>query len=44
MQLAVLGSPIGQALSPVLHRAAYQALGLGWTYHAIGCPLPRRPR
>jgi len=24
-QLAVLGSPIGRALSPVLHRAAYVA-------------------
>ncbi|MEU5418801.1 shikimate dehydrogenase [Streptomyces sp. NPDC001407] len=30
---AVLGSPIGHSLSPVLHRAAYAALGLGeWTY------------
>lgn len=30
---AVLGSPIAHSLSPVLHRAAYQALGLaGWTY------------
>jgi shikimate dehydrogenase len=32
---AVLGSPIGHSLSPVLHRAAYAALGLdGWTYEA----------
>ncbi|KJK37642.1 shikimate dehydrogenase [Streptomyces variegatus] len=30
---AVLGSPITHSLSPVLHRAAYQELGLaGWTY------------
>ncbi|WP_432139820.1 MULTISPECIES: shikimate dehydrogenase [unclassified Streptomyces] len=30
---AVLGSPIAHSLSPVLHRAAYQALGLtDWTY------------
>lgn len=30
---AVLGSPIGHSLSPVLHRAAYEALGLpGWEY------------
>ncbi|MFJ6726911.1 shikimate dehydrogenase [Streptomyces sp. NPDC091281] len=30
---AVLGSPVGHSLSPVLHRAAYQSLGLtGWTY------------
>lgn len=36
-QLAVLGSPIAHALSPVLHRAAYQAMGLNWTYHAIEC-------
>jgi shikimate dehydrogenase len=29
----VVGSPIGHSLSPVLHRAAYQALGLtGWSY------------
>ncbi|MFE5487549.1 shikimate dehydrogenase [Streptomyces sp. NPDC056527] len=30
---AVLGSPIAHSLSPVLHRAAYAALGLeGWSY------------
>ncbi|MEI5132950.1 shikimate dehydrogenase [Streptomyces libani] len=30
---AVLGSPIAHSLSPVLHRAAYEALGLrDWTY------------
>jgi len=35
---AVLGSPIAHSLSPVLHRAAYAALGLGsWTYIAIEC-------
>jgi shikimate dehydrogenase len=34
----VLGSPIAHSLSPVLHRAAYAALGLdGWTYDAIEC-------
>ncbi|MGA5819930.1 shikimate dehydrogenase [Kitasatospora sp. NPDC094028] len=42
-QLAILGSPIGQALSPVLHRAAYQALGLDWTYHAIDCTPEQLP-
>lgn len=32
---AVLGSPIEHSLSPVLHRAAYEALGLAdWTYDA----------
>jgi shikimate dehydrogenase len=34
---AVLGSPIGHSLSPVLHRAAYAELGLDWTYRAIEC-------
>jgi shikimate dehydrogenase len=35
---AVLGSPIAHSLSPVLHRAAYRALGLtGWSYEAIEC-------
>lgn len=28
----VVGSPIAHSLSPVLHRAAYQHLGLPWTY------------
>jgi shikimate 5-dehydrogenase len=32
---AVLGSPIGHSLSPVLHRAAYATLGLDWSYEAI---------
>ncbi|MEP6853297.1 MAG: shikimate dehydrogenase [bacterium] len=35
---AVLGSPIAHSLSPVLHRAAYAALGLtDWTYQAVEC-------
>jgi shikimate dehydrogenase len=35
---AVLGSPIAHSLSPVLHTAAYQALGLtGWQYDRIEC-------
>jgi shikimate dehydrogenase len=33
---AVLGFPVAQSLSPVLHRAAYSALGLDWSYDAIG--------
>lgn len=35
MRAAVLGSPIAHSLSPVLHRAAYAALGLDWQYDAI---------
>ena len=34
-RLAVLGSPISHSLSPVLHRAAYDVLGLDWMYDAI---------
>jgi shikimate dehydrogenase len=35
LNAAVLGSPIGHSLSPVLHRAAYDALGLTqWRYAA----------
>ena len=34
---AVLGRPIEHSLSPVLHRAAYAALGLDWAYEAIDC-------
>jgi len=37
---AVLGHPIAHSLSPVLHRAAYAALGLPWTYDAIDCDVP----
>src|SRR6266536_1822712 len=38
MKAAVLGSPVGHSLSPVLHRAAYTELGLtGWSYEAIEC-------
>ena len=33
---AVLGHPVAHSLSPVLHRAAYRALGLdGWSYEAV---------
>jgi shikimate dehydrogenase len=35
---AVLGSPIAHSLSPALHTAAYQAMGLaGWSYEPIEC-------
>lgn len=39
---AVIGHPIDHSLSPVLHRAAYGALGLdGWSYEAIDTPVER---
>jgi shikimate dehydrogenase len=41
---AVLGSPIAHSLSPVLHQAAYEALGLAdWTYRAVDCIEPALP-
>jgi shikimate dehydrogenase len=38
MKAAVLGSPVSHSLSPVLHRAAYNALDLTHTYEAIEVP------
>jgi shikimate dehydrogenase len=41
---AVLGAPIAHSLSPVLHTAAYHALGLtNWSYEAIKCDEVRLP-
>jgi shikimate dehydrogenase len=34
-RLAVLGHPVAHSLSPVLHTAAYDALGLPWTYTRV---------
>lgn len=37
-RVAVLGQPVSHSFSPVLHRAAYAALGLdGWRYDAVEC-------
>ncbi len=39
MKCAVLGDPVDHSLSPVIHRAAYAALGLdGWEYGAVQVP------
>ncbi len=38
MRCAVLGDPIEHSLSPALHRAAYVALDLDWTYDARRVP------
>ena len=35
MKAAVLGKPISHSLSPIIHNAAYQQLGLPHTYQAI---------
>ena len=44
MRAAVLGRPVGHSLSPVLHTAAYAALGLDWAYTAIDCGEDELPR
>lgn len=41
---AVLGSPVAHSLSPVLHCAAYEALGLtDWTYERVECGAAALP-
>ncbi|GIG54630.1 shikimate dehydrogenase [Demequina activiva] len=39
----VLGHPIAHSLSPALHRAAYQELGLDWDYRAFDVTEDRLP-
>ena len=43
MRCAVLGDPIEHSLSPALHRAAYEALGIDWTYDAVRVPTGGLP-
>jgi len=38
VRCAVLGDPVEHSLSPALHRAAYDVLGLDWTYDAVRVP------
>ena len=33
----MLGRPVAHSLSPVLHGAAYRALGLDWSYERVDC-------
>jgi shikimate dehydrogenase len=41
---AVIGHPIGHSLSPVLHNAAFRALGIDWAYLAFDVNEPAVPR
>lgn len=36
--LAVIGDPVAHSLSPVIHNAAFAALGLDWVYVALPVP------
>jgi shikimate dehydrogenase len=38
---ALIGSPVGHSLSPVIHQAAFDAAGLDWTYVAFDVPIGR---
>jgi shikimate dehydrogenase len=40
----VLGHPIAHSLSPVMHRAAYERLGLDWDYDAYDVDEPGLPK
>jgi shikimate dehydrogenase len=40
---AVIGDPVDGSLSPALHRAAYAALGLDWTYDRVTVPTAELP-
>lgn len=41
---AVIGSPIGHSLSPVIFNAAFAELGLDWTYLAFEVPEGQAPQ
>jgi shikimate dehydrogenase len=43
MRAAVLGHPIAHSLSPVLHRRAYDELGLDWDYQALDVTADQLP-
>ncbi len=37
-KVGLIGWPLGHSLSPVMHNAAFQALGMGWTYELMAIP------
>lgn len=37
-RFVLIGHPVGHSLSPIIHRAAYEALGLPHRYDALDCP------
>lgn len=38
--VGLVGDPIAHSLSPVMHNAAYERLGLDWVYVALPAPAP----
>ncbi len=43
MRVFLLGNPLGHSLSPVMHNAAFRALGLDWRYELLETPLEGLP-
>ena len=41
MTSALIGSPVGHSLSPVIHQAAFDAAGIDWRYVAFDVPAGR---
>lgn len=39
MKFAVIGNPISHSLSPVMHRANFNSLGLDDNYEALNIPI-----
>ncbi len=37
-KVGLIGWPVAQSVSPAMHNAAFQALGLDWTYDAMAIP------
>ena len=35
--VGLLGQPVDHSLSPIMHNAAYQEMGLDWCYVAMPC-------
>ena len=38
--VGLLGQPVNHSLSPIMHNAAYEEMGLDWCYVAIPCDKP----
>ncbi|MBN1680784.1 MAG: shikimate dehydrogenase [Anaerolineae bacterium] len=38
VRVGLLGWPVGHSISPVMHNAAFKALGLNWRYAALAVP------
>ena len=35
--VGLLGQPVNHSLSPIMHNAAYEEMGLDWCYVAMAC-------